>query len=531
MVESSSARIIAKPGASDNWRVQAFLPARQMCYNANMASDDLYSHVELAPSDVAFLKELSGDLGLLADVSRSDVALFCRISANRAMVVAQAMPRSVTPVYEEDRRGQQIDLAGHTEIRRAFHGRLFGNVYTIVVRGATIARQVNAVRATDGAVMAVLVRDSYWLAHERQRRRSRVFQIALEDLVDMVLRGELRGARDLSPFRERDGIVFVQADRRIGYMSGVATSLYRQLGYRDSLEGRRVSELNTVDQQLVGQALADLICSQREDEQDGLTWIRRVVPITGPDLPGFMRVVNRYFGRSARRPIRALGALILIHDATEDLETQRELESKMSMIREVHHRVKNNLQVIASLMRMQARRVEAAEAREVLEESVNRILSVAIVHEFLSQNASGTINLHEVAHRILAQMQQGLIDPNKHIELSVKGADIWLPAERATQCALVVNELVQNAIEHGMAQQEQGHVDVELADHGEQVSILVSDDGSGLPEGFDLATSANLGLRIVRSLVERDLKGQLELQSGQGTRAIVRFDKSVLGGV
>jgi two-component sensor histidine kinase len=229
-------------------------------------------------------------------------------------------------------------------------------------------------------------------------------------------------------------------------------------------------------------------------------------------------------------PQRPRGALILVHDATEALQTQRELESKMALVREVHHRVKNNLQVIAAIMRMQSRRVQSAEARLALEESVNRVLSVAVVHEFLSQNAQGTINLQEVAHRILSQMQQSLVNPYKRITLSVRGPAIWLPAERATQCALVINELVQNAIEHGLAEREEGSVEVELEDHGDGVEIHVLDHGQGLPKGFDLGTDANLGLRIVRSMVERDLRGQFELSSADGTRATVRFEKSVVGG-
>jgi two-component sensor histidine kinase len=124
----------------------------------------------------------------------------------------------------------------------------------------------------------------------------------------------------------------------------------------------------------------------------------------------------------------------------------------------------------------------------------------------------------------------------------VLGSAIWLPAERATQCALVINELVQNAIEHGMARRDEGHVQVELVDRGDRVSIIVTDDGEGLPEGFGLDTSSNLGLRIVRSMVERDLRGEFELQSDRGkltswvgegrpcTAAIVHFSKSLMGG-
>jgi two-component sensor histidine kinase len=233
--------------------------------------------------------------------------------------------------------------------------------------------------------------------------------------------------------------------------------------------------------------------------------------------------------RAAARSPREGGVLILVHDATEALERQRELESKMALIREVHHRVKNNLQIVASIMRLQGRRVKSDEARAALDESVNRILSVAVVHEFLSRNAQGMINLHELAQRIVSQVKGSLIGPDKRVDLSVEGPAIWLPAERATQCALIINELVQNAIEHGLEDRSEGSVGIELLDLGQSVTLCVSDDGQGLPQTFDLEADANLGLNIVRSMVERDLRGEFSLSGGAGvgTRAIAHFGKSV----
>jgi len=497
-----------------------------------MGTGDALSHVGLRADDVAFLKKLSADLPMLADVCRADLLLFCRAGPERAILVAQGLPHSVSPLYEEGRVGQHVRAGEQAEVLRALHGALDPNVVcTVEVRGATVARQVFPVYGPQGGLIAVMAMDSYWLAHERHRRRSRAFQRALADFVWMVLRGDLRGAEGLTPFGEHDGIVYVGADRRVLYMSGIAAGMYRHLGYRDSLVGRRITELETVDADMVSEALTELRCLERQDEQFGLTWIRRVLPVSERVVPLPERLLHRLRrDYDVRGPQRPRGALILVHDATEALETQRELESKMAMVREVHHRVKNNLQVIASLMRMQSRRAVGAEARTVLEESVNRILSVAVVHEFLSQNAQGTINLEDVARRILSQVQQGLVDPAKRITLTVKGPAIWLPAERATQCALVINELVQNAIEHGIGDREEGTVEVELVDHGDCVDIHVLDNGEGLPEGFDLSTDANLGLRIVRSMVERDLRGQFELSSAGGTRATVRFEKSVVGG-
>ncbi|NLD73843.1 MAG: hypothetical protein GX649_14160 [Chloroflexi bacterium] len=495
-----------------------------------MAEDTILNRIILGEDDKELLARISRSLPLLADVCRADLLVYGKAKDGRALTVAQAKPHSVSPLYEDNRIGIHVGAQGHEAIVRALHGgRGTGGVHTVEMRGATIARQVYPIWNARGRVIAVLAVDSYWLAYERHRRRSAAFQNALREFIRMVLRGELDCSERLSPFGEHDGLIFVGADERVEYMSGIALSLYRRLGFRDSLVGVPVDQLDPVDHALYQQTIGRRLCIERQDQEFALTWVRKALPVNTVQ-PAGLPVFRRVLGRGQRPMPRPYGVFILIHDATEALEAQRELESKTAMIREVHHRVKNNLQVIASLMRMQARRVTTEEARVVLEESVNRILSVAVVHEFLSQNAQGTINLLEIANRIISQVQQGLVDPSRRVRLEVKGPAIWLVAERATQCALVINELVQNAIEHGFAGVDEGRVVVEFVDDGERVSIRVIDNGTGLPEGFDLDTDAHLGLRIVRSMVERDLRGQFELRSADGTHAVVQFDKSMVGG-
>lgn len=478
---------------------------------------------DLPQEEIARFEKIAKDLPILADMSRADLLLYARLPHEDALLLwAHAQPHSSTPLYDRLPLGERTPIASVPGVGGRVHMR---RVHTINVRGATVARQVFPIyRADHSHIVGYLVRDAYWLAYERHRRRSRVFQKALDEFTHAVLRGDLEGAEGLSPFGEHDGIVYVGPDRCIQYMSGIAAELYRNLGYRDSLIGRRVSEIETIDHQLVMRAINERRCYEVQVEQGGMTWVRKAIPIIAPPKRGL-------FGRCKplqARVRRVRGVFILIHDATEALRTQRELEARMALVREVHHRVKNNLQIIASIMRMQARRTIHPEARAVLEESVHRILSVAVVHEFLSQNAKGTINLKEVAHRIMAQIERGLVSPDKTIQLSVQGPDIWLPAERATQCALVINELVQNAIEHGMAHRDAGRIDVELVDHGDSVSIRVTDNGEGLPDGFDLATDAHLGLQIVRNMVQRDLRGQFTLHnSPYGVQAHVRFAKTL----
>jgi len=221
-----------------------------------------------------------------------------------------------------------------------------------------------------------------------------------------------------------------------------------------------------------------------------------------------------------------------VSDITEERRREQELRVKTALIQELHHRVKNNLQTIAALLRMQARRVDGAEARQAIEEAVNRILSVAVIHEFLSRQEARMINMREVSSRIVTQVQQGLVAPDKQITFGVEGPPIYLPSRQATACALVLNELLQNALEHGFQERTTGHIQVVLENGGDRVIMRVRDDGSGLPTDFDLseAVRRSLGLYIVRTLVQEDLKGVLEIHNRDGVEAVVTFPKSILGG-
>jgi two-component sensor histidine kinase len=200
------------------------------------------------------------------------------------------------------------------------------------------------------------------------------------------------------------------------------------------------------------------------------------------------------------------------------------------MIQEVHHRVKNNLQTIVALLRMSARRASLEETRQALQEGINRIMSVAVIHEFLSHQESQVINIREVSQRIINQMRQGVLDPEKQIRLNLRGPNVYLPARQATACAMVINELLQNAVEHGYKRRPGGTVSVQLVDEGDGVTITIQDDGVGLPADFDREQAENLGLQIVQTLVEHDLRGQFELKGGDGVRAVVSFPKLIGGG-
>ena len=478
--------------------------------------------------DEALLERIQAALPVLADLSRADLLLFRRSGADRAVVAAHARPHSLSPVYAESQTGWEVTAAERPDVLRAFHARPWRRrVHSETVNRAPIARELLPVYGNNGLVIAVLAIDTSWLAHERQRRRSRAFRAALQRLQETVLRGELVGAESLSPFGEHDGIMVVDAELRIRYVSGIAANLYRRLGYPQSLVGRHISTIETRDYALISASLREQRCLEEQGTEHEFTWIRKTIPFRSRDY----RPVFRRLARGASRPA---GVLIAIHDATEALRREQELRIKSAMIQEIHHRVKNNLQTIASLLRLQARRSGDPTVSHILGESVNRILSVAVVHEFLSQNETAAISIREMTQRILSQTVTGVLDPGKDITFRLQGGNPYLTAQQATVCALVINELVQNALEHGYDGRDKGLVTVTLKDEGERVTVLVEDDGEGLPEGFNVSTDGSLGLRIVQTLVEEDLKGRFVLENGTsegiGVRAVVTFPKSTAGG-
>lgn len=203
-----------------------------------------------------------------------------------------------------------------------------------------------------------------------------------------------------------------------------------------------------------------------------------------------------------------IGSLVLLRDVTELRRRERELITKDATIREIHHRVKNNLQTVAALLRLQARRMDSERGREALNEAVRRVGSIAIVHETLSQNLDERVEFDEIADRVIAMVAE--ISPGK-VTCRRTGRFGILDAEVATPLSMVLTEVLQNALEHAFTVAERGTVEVSAVRGGSpaegRLRITVTDDGRGLPEGFDPQRAYNLGLQIVRTLVEGELGG------------------------
>ena len=216
-----------------------------------------------------------------------------------------------------------------------------------------------------------------------------------------------------------------------------------------------------------------------------------------------------------------IGAEMRAREAAEG-----ELDLRTRMMLEMHHRIKNNLQTIADLLSLEMARTNGRSSAESLRDSVSRIKSIAAVHELLSPDQISSADITALAERVADSAQTSQVRPDQMIRLQVEGPSIFLPSEAATAFALVINELVSNSLEHGLEKREAGQVNITLDQTGDEVSVQVKDDGSGLVPGFDLERNSGLGLRIVRTLVEKDLHGSIKLLSDGGTCAEIVFPVS-----
>jgi two-component sensor histidine kinase len=275
------------------------------------------------------------------------------------------------------------------------------------------------------------------------------------------------------------------------------------------------------DETAYEKALQSGRCVEGETHEGQLIWIRKAIPVLASQSP--------LIALPDSDPVDVNGILLTVSDVTEDRRREQELRVKAAMIREIHHRVKNNLQTIISLLRIQSRSVDDPNARAMLDDAVNRIHSVSVIHEFLSHDQGAAINIQEVAQRIIQHTEQSIVDPKKGIHLALRGKGFSLVAQQATSCALVINELLQNAVEHGYADRTGGTIVVHLQAEDGQAIIEIADDGEGLPPDFRLGQSENVGLSIVRTLVHEDLKGSFALQNRdadhRGVVAVVRFPR------
>ena len=477
------------------------------------------AHSELDDADLEWLHLLVADWQIIADLSFADLLLWLPDRQGEGFwAVAQMRPTTGPTSYVDDMVGTFIPFGRRPLLDAALNQR------RIVREGDPEWRDEVPVRVEAipvrraGRLIGVIARNTNLLGVRTPSRLELAYLQTATDLTEMINNGDFphpgqRSDHTDSP-RVGDGFVRIDASGKVTYASPNAVSVYRRLGLASDLTGLELAATTRglipvsrrPDEELLSTVLAGRVPRDTEMGNGSTVVIVRSVPL--------------------RSSTEHIGALVLLRDVTDLRSRDRELVTKDATIREIHHRVKNNLQTVAALLRLQARRMTVPEARSALEEAVRRVGSIAVVHETLSQSLDESVLFDEIADRLRLVVAdfgatEAVVTSSRAGEFGV------LPGEVATPLAMVLTELLQNATEHAFVDGP-GHVEVGVTRLPDALCLVVTDDGKGLPPGFDARSSTSLGLSIVRTLVESELGGTLRIGAAErcGTRVEVRIPLS-----
>ena len=467
-------------------------------------------HTHLDPDALGHLQRLMASWGMLADLCFADLLLFVPVAEgeSRFVVLGQMRPTTSQTLHREDLVGRLIDEVERPLVARAFRlGEIVEGEVTVAGRGERARSQCIPVR-WEGRLLAVLCREAPLSVGRRPGELERVYVETFDRFARMIVHGDFpfatEDADDGESPRVGDGVLLLDEAGRVEYASPNAVNALHRMGISSNSEGMRLEEIG-VEQRAVSAAFESAIPVTEEVE-------RR------PDVIVQLRCLPLCDSG------RVTGAIVLMRDVTDLRRRDRLLLSKDATIREVHHRVKNNLQTISSLLRLQARRLPMGGGRVALREAERRIRSIGFVHEILSRDAGDQVAFNEIVRQLVRMAEDAVVNLDRPVRFAVSGDAGELAADVATPLAVVLTELLQNAAEHAFPEEpsatlalDPGEVAVTLANDGSVLHVEVRDNGRGLPEGFSIDAGDSLGLSIVRDLVMTQLGGTITMRTDGGT--------------
>lgn len=456
-------------------------------------------YTDLTEEEIAEIRGMSQLLQAMANLEDADIFIDCPTRDGDAVVVAEAKPEGAPSSY----RKTAVGLLAKAEDEPAVARSLLLGASTKQMKAVTqerkhVVQSVEPIRRGN-RVIGVLIQEK-WEEQCAVSERLHLSDQGFERMANMIT--HITDGNSWLPECIDEGLVIVDRNGIVTFRNSLARDMYQKLGYVGDILGKRYENYRLVDSQ----------------------------PERG--TPDRYSVVEAKIGTNTLE-IKwiQIGAgeidfAVVMRDTTYLHEQEKQLILKSAAIKEMHHRVKNNLQTIASLLRLQTRRTENEATRQVLYESMNRILSIAATHELLARSGVDQVKLGEVIVNIKNNAVRYFAPQNLELSITLEGDDFEVDSEIATSVALVINELLQNSLKYAFVGRSKGMVRITVT-RGELYSrIEVADNG----RGFDVEGGGNgLGLNIVQTIVKDKLGGKLEIESeGQGVRAEFDFRNQIM---
>lgn len=474
----------------------------------------------LTSEQIHRLRELIADWQLLSDLSFADLILWVPLRKDFKswptgyVAVAHIRPTTAATLFPHDVLGDEISYGERPHIDQALSGAEIVRDTQPETMGEFLVKEETIPVLFDGHIIGVISRHRNAELMRQPSRLELNYREIAHNLYRMISEGtfpypDAGSLFDPAP-RVGDGLIRLDVNGVVSYASPNARSAFSRLGWVSEVEGHNLG--------VVAESLARVKPdAQEESIAKGLTGkaLRRVeIANSGGTIDFTVLPLLQAQDR--------IGAIVLLNNVTELRRREQELITKDATIREIHHRVKNNLQTVSALLRLQARRIEDPGASAALDEAVRRIASIALVHETLSSSRDSSVDFDDVLNNLVSHALE-LSPRMNELQIERSGTIGLLEPRIATPLALVITELIHNALEHGLAEKGSA-LGIHASLSGRALAVTISDDGVGFPEGFDISTSSNLGLQIVRTLTENELRGELSLvRDKELTRATLTF--------
>ena len=468
-------------------------------------SELISSNSILSDQEAEHLAALVAEWRLLADLSFADLVLWLPIRKDEKswpqgfIAIAQIRPTTAATVFSDDLIGIKISWGQRPLIDQALSDNQVIKDSKPVRVGEIMIKEETIPVIYENKTLAIVARHRNADLMRMPSKLELNYREIAHIIFQMVSEGNFPIRNSIysseSAPRVGDGLIRLDVNGTVFFASPNARSALSRVGYQGELEQKNLGEvfssLGHGESQPIDETWKSLLSGKSlkraEYESNNGVIDLLVIPLTqGKDR---------------------IGAIVLIHNITELRNRDKALITKDATIKEIHHRVKNNLQTVSALLRLQSRRVEDPVASAALAEAVRRVASIALVHETLSNQSAETVEFDQVFDQIIKNAVE--LNP-RSIEFKKLGNFGSFDSKIATALSLVITELIHNALEHGLS--ETGNLlQVEVKIEGNQYSVTVSDNGSGLPDNFDIEKSSNLGLQIANTLTKNELNGNIKL--------------------
>jgi two-component sensor histidine kinase len=455
-------------------------------------------------ANIEWLTRLQSEWQLVADLLFADLVLWVPTKDGSFVAAGHARPSSAATVFYRDISGEAIRKEWLATVKQAFETAQIveqknaDTVAGLPTRFSAIPVQKEGPLSADtSGPIAVITRHTN-LSESRTPNKIQLNYVSCgNELLTMITEGTFpdysspTGRRRGAP-RANDGLLRLDVDGNVSFASPNGLSAFSRLGIEGEIEGKSLAEVATKivkEQSTVDESLPLVLTGKapwRADlESTDVTLSVRAIPL--------MKAGAR------------TGAIVLCREITELRRQEQQLLTKDATIREIHHRVKNNLQTVASLMRIQMRRTTSDEAKEALDQAIRRVSAIALVHNTLAEGFSDEVDFDEIFESSMRLVGELATDSSREIKLRIDGKFGQLDSKFATPLAVALTEVVTNAASHGLGEHG-GSILITPRQTAKQLTIEVQDNGVGFAKG---AIGQGLGTQIIKTLIEGELRGKI----------------------